>query len=193
MREPRSATVGRIVLDALRHSGLTEQSYAASVVELYHRRVALHERSVPFHAGTTAEQLAEAQRANAQILRRMFAGAVRLPADMEEAVVLALPQPYQRHCLAELAARYGLLAVPEPTIDPLQQHATLADLCREFAEAVERVAPMLSDGRIDAGDRHLAGPAIRELRDVLAATHGLIALIESATRPTAPVAQMRRA
>lgn len=193
MREPRSATIGRVVLDALRHSGLTEQAYAARVVDLYHQRVALHERTVEFHAGTTAGQVIEAQRANAQLLRRMLNGAVRLPADLEESLVLALPPPYQRHLLSELAARYGLLAVAEPSRTEAGQHATLANLCREFGEAVERVAPMLADGRIDASDRNLAGPAVRELRDVLAATHGLIALIQSATQPAAAVGRMRSA
>lgn len=192
MREPRSATIWRHVRDALRHAGLTELAFAQQVVEAYHQRVALHERVVEFHSGTTAAQLDEAMRANAQILRRMSGGIVRTPADLEEAVVDALPANYRRRLLAELAGRYGLLAVPVPMLDSVSQHRCLADLIREFGEAVERVAPMLADGRIDASDAAQAPAALRELNDVLAATQGLIALIHAATRAPS-VTSLRRA
>ena len=117
MREPRSQTIARHVREALRHSGLTEQSLAAEVVEQYHRRTSLHERNVEFHSGTTTKQIDEAQRANAQLLRRMFGGLVRMPADLEESIVLALPEPYRRRLLRELAGRHdeqsGVLTPPQ--------------------------------------------------------------------------------
>ena len=166
MREPRSQTIARHVREALRHSGLTEQSLAAEVVEQYHRRTSLHERNVEFHSGTTTKQIDEAQRANAQLLRRMFGGLVRMPADLEESIVLALPEPYRRRLLRELAGRHGLLAVPMPSADCVSQHQALADLAREFGEAVEKVSPMLADGKIDASDAAHAPAAIRELEMV---------------------------
>lgn len=191
MREPRSHTIGRHVRDALRHSGLTELAFATAVVEAYHSRVALHERGVEFHSGTTVDQMLDAQRANAQLLRRMLAGQVRMPVDMEEAVVLSLPEPYRRRLLSELAGRYGLLAVPMPSDDAVKQHQALADLSREFGEAIERLAPMLADGHIDASDAALAPAALRELHDLAATTQGLISLIKAATRP-ATVRAMRQ-
>ena len=51
MREPRSQTLTRHALAALRGTGMTLGEFAASVVEVYHQRVALHERTVRFHSG----------------------------------------------------------------------------------------------------------------------------------------------
>lgn len=173
MHEPRSHVLARFHRLALR-AGDTEQAFAARVAALYVERTALAERVVPFHSqGTTLDQADRAQRANAQLLRRMLAGDVRLPIDVEEAIVLALSEPLQRQCLAELAARYDLLAVKRPRIGGTEADARLADLCREFGEAVESVAPLLADGRLDAADRTGAPLALKQLGDVIAAAVSL--------------------
>lgn len=188
-REARSHTLAHFVRLALR-SGDTELEFADRVASTYRERTALAERVIEFHAGTTTDQIIEAKRANAQLLRRMLAGEVRLPVDLEESIVLAMPAAVQRRCLAELCDRLDLLAVPKPRDDAAGQARLLSDLCREFGEAVERIAPMLHDGGIDAGDRAQAPAALRELNDVIAAAIALRAQIETSALGLAPVAQI---
>jgi hypothetical protein len=194
IREPRTTTVLRQVDDALRsHKRLTERALADAVVDLYHDRTALHDRTIPFHAGHTPDAYEAAARANAQLLKRMRVGEVRMPADLEEALVLALPEPQQRACLVELADRYGLLAVPKPSADGVAQHGVLAEFLRQMSEAVERIAPMLADGVIDVRDREHAPAAIKELTDVITAASSLLHLISAATSAPAVSSLPRKA
>lgn len=184
MREPRTATIVAHATAALRaHKPLTERALADAVVEHYHQRTALHERTVEFHAGHTADAYEAAARANAQLLKRMLVGEVRLPADLEEAIVLALPEPQRRQCMAALADRYGLLAVPKPALEGDAQTQQIADLFREVSEAVQRIGPMFADGHIDHHDAALVPPAVRELLDVIAACTALIRTLHTATAP----------
>lgn len=181
MYEPRASTIAEAVRRALRATGITERAYADDVAQIYQQRTALHERSVEFHGYTTADTYEAASRANAQLLRRMLSGEHRLPVDLEEACVLALPQPHQRQLLAALCQRYGLLAVPMPASGGTAQHTQLADLMRDVSEAIDRVVPMLADGRIDRADRVMAPAALAELRDVAASATALAASIRVAT------------
>jgi hypothetical protein len=182
LREPRAATITAAVTTALRaHKPLTESAYADAVVTLYHERTALHERAVEFRVGATAEAYEAAARLNAQTVKRMLKGDVRLPVDLEEAMVLALPEPERRRCLAELADRYGLLAIPKPCADIDGQALMLSDFCREFGEAMQRIAPMLADLVIDERDRAEAPAAIKELQDVVTTATALIELIRTTT------------
>lgn len=191
-REPRSHTLARFIRLALR-AGDTELEYADRVADIYRERTALAERDVPFHAGTTTDQILDAKRANAQLLRRMLSGEVRLPADLEESLVLALPEAIRRRCVAELCDRIDLLAVPKPRADAAGQAKLLSDLCREFGEAVERIAPMLHDGGIDASDRAQAPAAMRELNDLIGAAVSLRAQIELSALGLPPVVTLRGA
>lgn len=83
--------------------------------------------------------------------------------------------------LAALCQRYGLLAVPMPASGVTAQHTQLADLMRDVSEAIDRVVPMLADGRIDRTDRALAPAALAELRAVAASATALAASIRVAT------------
>lgn len=111
MRESRSAVITHHVRAALQHSGLSERVYACAVADSYRERTPLQARSVEFHAGGCYDADA---RSNAQLLRRMLDGQVRMPIDLEEPLVLSLPEPFRSACLRELAARTGHLAAPLP-------------------------------------------------------------------------------
>lgn len=182
MREPRSKTLARYVEQALRHTRTTERSYAAEVVELYHARTALHERTVEFHMGTTAAQVDAAMRANTQLVRRMLDGTVRLPADLEEAMVLALPEPYREDCIADLAARLDRLAVRAPSPEGAASLNTLGGWVRETGEALTKLGEMLHDGQIDQADAPLARTALKELGDVERMCLGLMAQLQGVLR-----------
>ena len=115
MKTTRDQVIAHHVNMALRHcAAVTRESFADEVVDLYHQRTPLALRGIQFHAVEKGGDPYAVQRANAQLLFRMLQGPVRLAAELEEAVVLALPQPYQGACLSDLAARYGLLATPMP-------------------------------------------------------------------------------
>jgi len=182
MLEPRSTTICQQVAAAMRATGTTERSFADAVVTTYHTRTALHERSVEFHAGGTADTYESGARANAQLLRRMLAGDVRMPVDLEEAIVLSMPLPYRQRCLSQLAGRYDLLAVPLPALTGGEQHAQVADMMREAGDVLQALAPMLADGQINTADRPHAAKARRELHELLTVAMALQHTITAATR-----------
>lgn len=132
-------------------TALNSQSFAMRVAELYLKRTAPDVRNVPFRLG---DDPAADMRANAQTLRRYMDGTVKaMPADLEDAWVLALPEPYRSECETALARRRGRLSVLAPDdVQGADAHALAGvmgasgELCAQFGRA-------LSDGRIDARER----------------------------------------
>lgn len=99
---------------------------------------------------------------NRQIVERWVRGKVAaFPHDLEEAWVLALPHPWRDQALAELAARYGLLAAP--AIDPNMALATMGETMRKFGAFMEAMTPIIEDGRIDENDRPHLKPALEQV------------------------------
>ena len=163
MRESRSDVIAHHIRLALHRSTLTERLMGQAVADLYMQRTPLHARTIEFH--NSRDPYAD-EKANAQIVRRMLDGSVRMPVDVEEALVLCLPQPFQRQCVTELAARTGHLAAELPADSGVGQLVHAAHLMRAAAEAVAALAPMYEDGVLDASDRAHADHALAELADV---------------------------
>jgi hypothetical protein len=191
MRDTRAQVIHAHVLTALRHSGLDQADFADSVAALYIERTPLHARGIEFHQHQRGSNPYDVKRANEQLLFRMLkpGGAVRMPAEIEEAVVLSLPQPYRDECLAELAARYGLMAAPIPVAadaDLAEKVKSPCELMRRGAAAVERIAPMLEDGRIGPEDRAHFADALQSLNSVVSCCTTLISQIADAMREDAP-------
>lgn len=192
MRESRSAVLAYYARAAVRHSGLTERAFAMRVVELYEERTPAAHRRVPF--STSADPF-DRERANAQTLHRFLfadegaANSYRLPDDLEEACVLALPDAFRRECLRELCERYGLLAA---TATPPREDArfrSVACLLRETAEAVEAMPAVVGADAVTPG---AIDKALRELLDVEAAAASLRAWLEE-QRASLNVVSLRRA
>lgn len=160
MRECRSQLIAEHVLLAISRSALTERTYAQTVADLYMERTPLHARAVTF--ASSADPYADSE-ANRQTVKRMLDGRVRMAVDLEEALILALPAPYQQRLLAELAERLGLLAAERPAATPAGQQHQLGELVRHMGDTLQRLSPMLDDGRMDAGDAAHATSALREL------------------------------
>lgn len=198
MRETRAHAIHAHVLAALRHSGITDGAFANDVAALYAARTPLEARSIQFHQWHPGLDATTVQRANAQLLFRMLRpdGPSRMPVELEESVVLALPQPYLADCQRELAGRMGLLAadLPAPVDAPLAAHLNSpVELMRRAAVAVERIAPMLEDGRIGPEDAAHFTAALSALNDVAGACVTLNAQIHQAMQePPANVTRMRR-
>lgn len=176
--EPRIAVIAHHVRQALRASGMTMRVYAGRVADLYHLRTALADRTVPFEIGTTAETAEQAERANAQTVQRFLDGTVRAPIDLEEALVLALPDTQRGECLRALAARYGLLAAPTPATSGVEQQVQLAGLMHDTGRLLAELAPAFADGVLDSSDAATARRALPEVLDVTARLVSLARMLE---------------
>lgn len=181
----RTDLIDQHVRHYLRETGTKRLSWAQDVADQYMHRTPLAHRTVQFHSGGDAEKDA---RANRQILDRMFDTDcdIRFPADLEEAVVYALPEHYRDRLLAELAGRYGLLAAAMP--QPCEPGERSQDWCAragrlltEAGQSLEALAPVVADGAID-GDDWLEDlqQALREQRDVQALSTEIIAALQHA-------------
>lgn len=194
--EPRSAVVFRYTQHAIHHCGLCVRKLATRIAEEYQSRVPQSLRVVAFHAGTTTASMFKAEVANAQLVGRFLSGVVKLPADLEEAWVAALPDDVQRECRRELVRRYGFMAAEMPTAPSVRsESASIADLAREFGETVSALAPVLDDGLIDARDAPHIKRALKESADLMAALVTLQAQLTAALpdHPGTGVLHMRRA
>ena len=151
-REPRSAVVLRHTREAMRtDTRMCIRKFASRVAEHYISTVDEHDREIQFHVGTTLDTACDAEKANAQLIGRFLNGTVRLPADLEEAWVHALPEPHRLECARELARRYGFLGavIPDESDTPV---SSVGDLAIRFGAAMQTLGPILADGRIDHDD-----------------------------------------
>lgn len=170
MRSTRDAVIWRFVSLAILQSKLDRDDFAEEVAHLYHQRTPLHERSLKFHKHSAGTDPAAVRTANKQLLFRMLdpEGPTRMAAEIEEAVVLALPQPYRDQCQAELAARLGLMAAPLPAEDVVAAAVSCGELTVTFGECLQALAATIGDGRLDPSDAASAPAAIKELDHLIA-------------------------
>lgn len=174
LHETRPQVLVRHINMMMQHSATTFRAYATAVRDVYEHRTPAAQRSIAFHA--TRDPYAD-ERLNAQIVKRAIDDAGKLPCALEEALVLALPEPFRSECLRDLAARYGTLAAPIPAEAHGQALANAATLMRETGEALADLSQCL-----DADDRLLPGTqravvqrALGNLADVQAAVTTLVA------------------
>lgn len=165
----RDRAIARHVAMALKHSDLTRETYGDDVARIYHERTPLHLRRVEFHEMTREADPYAVLRANAQLVFRQIEGVTRLASELEEALVLALPEPYRSACLRELAARYGLLAAAQPAEHPAGLVSQLGGLGREFGEALQALSKTMDDGRLDEADGEHAAEVVAQIDDLIAA------------------------
>lgn len=176
--EPRSQVVFRHTREALRKTSIKPNVLADAIADAYEARVALNERTVEFHKGTTVDSIAKAQKANLQIFTRFYDGTVRLPVDLEEAWVAALPGQHRIDCERELAQRYGFLGARAPVSTESGQMLCVAGVSIEFGQLLEHLAPVV-DGQVQsAQDVVELERAIKEGRDLLASVASLVATLE---------------
>lgn len=166
LQETRPQTIAHHVRLAL-GQGLTMRRYAADVAEIYTQRTAVSVRTIAFHA--TADIYAD-ERANAQIVKRYLDGesGYRMPCEIEESLVLALPDPYRSECRRELAARYGELAAPMPAADAGAEQADAGRLMEHCGSALVELAQIWRDGRVTADELAMAKHAADKLTAIIA-------------------------
>lgn len=166
---PRQSVVYGYTRRMLDETATNANSFATSVAELYLARVAPDQRQMKFRLGEGDELLA-AMRNNGQILRRYMDGTLKvLPADLEEAWVLALPDPYRSDCERELGRRRSFYPVRVLESAAGAEAAGMAQLATEVGQLFEALSHALADGRVDEQDLPHVGRILDETDDVIAA------------------------
>ncbi len=177
--QTRTLLIERHVTDYLRSTGAKRIAWAQDVAQTYNQRTALAHRTIQFHTGGDWEKDG---RANRQILDRMFDpdDSIRLPVDLEEAIVFSLPGQYSRRMRGALAQRYGLLNAEIPTHSETDNLADGGLFMEETGRALQALAPVVADGRIseDDGLEELLAAA-EQLRGVQSVATQLVALIQA--------------
>ena len=164
--ETRSRTLLRYLSDAIHDTRLDIGTFTLSLVEQYNGLVPDHQRDFRFQdTGQLHRDLA----ADTKKVQRFITGTVRIPSDLEEAWVAALPEPFESRLRVELAHRYGHLGVSldDPT-SRASSMAAPAHLMREAGECCTLLADMLADGELNGNDAPLKHTAISKLRQVRA-------------------------
>jgi len=178
--ETRSECIIRHVRVFLRGSAMSEQSYAADVVEVYHARTPAGRRCMKFHEGGDPYR---DMRANGQIIGRILNGDVKMPVDLEESLILALPEEDARLCWVDLAERVGRLSVAHPQDGIEGMTADLGRLASDFGQFFESAGPLLHDLSIDArDDRAQLMQARDRARQLVAQASGFVHEISEALR-----------
>lgn len=166
---PRQSVVYGYTRRMLDETATNMNSFAMAVAECYLSLVAPDVRNVPLKLGE-GDALIAAMKANGQTLRRYMDGTVKvLPADLEDAWVSALPEPYRADCERDLAKRRGRLSLKVQDDAVHAPAVGMAELAAEFAQLVEALAPALADGRLDEADLPYAKKILNESDDLMAA------------------------
>lgn len=158
--------------EACIHETSTERiDIAVAIARGYHERVAAGDRTIPIDpepAGSDSQDYYRwAERTRKQVERWMD-GSVRIPVEIEEAWVAALPQPYQWRVIHVLSARFGVLPVSMPEAASMDPGGS-GDAMKESGEAIQAEAPIWSDGAVHAGDYESVCRAEREYREAASA------------------------
>lgn len=165
---PRQSVIYGYTRRMLDETATNANSFAMVVAEIYLEIVAPDVRQVNLRLGEGAA-LGRAMDANGQILRRYMDGTVKvLPADLEDAWVMALPEPYRSDCERDLARRRGHLCV-RLEMGEASAVSGVGQLSTEFGELLSAIAPALADGRINEADRVHALQILNKSDDLISA------------------------
>lgn len=182
---PRAQVLFRYTTEAIRNSGLDDKSFAAEVAEKYMATVAPPERIIAFHVGTDTATIDQANNRNAKLIERFRNGTVKLPADLEEAWVAALPEPWRTDCARELARRYGFMGAKTPAGDAGSVLST-ARMCIELGESLQAMAEVSPTGAADGCPLPALRKALKEMQDLQAEVATLMAGLQQAIDAQTP-------
>lgn len=148
---PRQDVIYQITERMFRETGTNRRTFAMVLADNYLNMVAEDDQDVPFRI-TRGGDVGADKKHNGQIIGRYLDGVVKkLPADLEDAWVLSLPQPYRYNCERELALRRGMLVVPRPTGKGVSV-SSVATLMTKYAGLLETLAPAMEDGKFGPED-----------------------------------------
>lgn len=147
--QTRSEVILGYVRTMTRQTPASFETYSEDLLQIWLARTPADARSDDLNTGV---DLFARVKANGQKLRRWANPDIpaRPPIDIEEALVLALPQPYRGQCLTELASRFGGLFIDLP--EGAVTLGLAGELLASVGETCTKLAPVLADNRIDEND-----------------------------------------
>lgn len=169
---PRQAVIYAHTRKMIDTTALCVRKFSTCVAEKYIELVAAEFRQVPFRWGVTVDDIFKAEKHNAQIIARYMDGTVKaLPADLEDAWVLALPQPFRDECERDLARRRDLLIVKIDPVHPggLSGPVDIGTLLLETGQLCEALAPAMRDNALTPEDQKHAVRILNEAEDLIGA------------------------
>lgn len=169
----RQSVIFAITERMIRETGTNRRCFGMEVADRYLSMTAEDDQEVPFRITRGGNGDAD-KKHNGQILGRYLDGVVKtLPADLEDAWVLSLPEPYRAECERELGRRRGVLPVLLAQIDESNDTAGVGRLVQEFGELITAISPALADGVVDEKDLPHMVRILDEADDVLMAVIAL--------------------
>jgi len=153
----------------LRDTGSNRRSFAMAVADQYLSMYAQDDREVPFRITLGGEGDGDADKKhNGQILGRYLDGVVKtLPADLEDAWVMSLPEPYRSNCERELCRRRGVLPIRLDALEASAQTVGIGQMMSDFGDLVSAMTPAMADGVIDEKDRPYVRRIVKETDDMV--------------------------
>ncbi|MCD7096914.1 hypothetical protein [Stenotrophomonas sp. MMGLT7] len=180
-RPPRSQVIGTLIQQAVLELRLQWNAYAAAVVEHYHDTVAMEDCIVEFHVACTSDQHEHATRMNTQTVRRLLSGEIRMPVDIEDSLIAALPPAAGERVARVLLERNGLLFARQPAGGAGGAFVGPCDLMRHVADVIQPLAQALADGAIEPHELPLCRLAAQELEKLMGVCITLQAQLKAAT------------
>lgn len=149
---PRQTVIYGYTRRMLDETAVDATSFAMRVAELYIDTTAPDVRHVKLRLGEGAE-LIKAMENNGQVLRRYMDGTVKtLPDDLEDAWVLALPEPYRSDCERDLARRRGRFSFELADGASGEECTALAGVLTQTGELCAEWGKALSDGSLSEAE-----------------------------------------
>lgn len=169
----RQSVIYAITERMIRETGTNRRCFGMEIADRYLAMTAEDDQEVAFRITRGGNGDAD-KKHNGQILGRYLDGVVKtLPADLEDAWVLSLPEPYRAECERELGRRRGVLPVLLAQIDESNDTAGVGRLVQEFGELITAISPALADGVVDEKDLPHMVRILDEADDVLMAVIAL--------------------
>lgn len=145
---PRQTVIYACTRRMLDETALDATAFAMAVAERYLDTVAPDVRQVKLRLGEGSDLL-KAMDNNGQILRRYMDGTVKvLPADLEDAWVLSLPEPYRSQCERDLARRRGRYTFEMPSNMASGDFATIGEVMQQSGELCSEWGRSVADGHL---------------------------------------------
>lgn len=162
---PRQSVIYAYTRRMLDETAMDATTFAMHVAERYVTTTAPDVRQVKLRLGEGAE-LIRAMDNNGQILRRYMDGTVKtLPADLEDAWLLAMPEPYRSHCERDLARRRGRYSFELPHGGGGEDFAAIGEVMKQSGELFSEWGKAVADGELSDAE---FSRVEKEIDDVIA-------------------------
>lgn len=177
-RLSRSQALIDITRDYLRDTGCAAMAFSKLVSLIYLQIVPAHQRLIEIKPWRDLDEAVADRIIQAQYKRfqRYMEREVPIPADLEEAWVEALPDPYRERAVVQLCGRYGAATVE------LSHHVTCAGVggfMGRGADFMATLAAVMGDGKIDANDAQYLPELRQACRRLISVATGLVVDIEA--------------